>query len=306
MSFKLQVVGNPITHSRSPEIHTAFAQQFERDLSYEKVQVELDGFSQHADAFLRNGQGLGMNITVPFKEDAFRYADELDRFAEQAGAVNTLRRDKGRVIGYNTDGVGLVRDITDRWQCVLNNKVVLILGAGGSTRGILRPLLIAGVKAIVIANRTFEKAELLVRQSASERVTAAHLPVALTVLDPIGAEGFDVVINTTSLGLQSASAHIKDNIKDNIEDNASQGIDALVDVALVKDTFCYDLSYGAQARFCQWAQAAGARQSVDGLGMLVEQAAESYALWFSERPLTEPVYLQLRKEIERSSGSDSE
>jgi shikimate dehydrogenase len=298
MSFKLQVVGNPITHSRSPEIHTAFAQQFGRDLSYEKVQVELDGFSQHADAFLRNGQGLGMNITVPFKEDAFRYADELDRFAEQAGAVNTLRRDKGRVIGYNTDGVGLVRDITDRWQCVLNNKVVLIIGAGGSTRGILRPLLIAGVKAIVIANRTFEKAELLVRQCASERVTAAQLPVALTVLDPIGAEGFDVVINTTSLGLQSASA--------NIEDNASQGIDALVDVALVKDTFCYDLSYGAQARFCQWAQAADARQSVDGLGMLVEQAAESYALWFSERPLTEPVYLQLRKEIERSSGSDSE
>ena len=96
------------------------------------------------------------------------------------------------------------------------------------------------------------------------------------------------------------------NIKDDIKDNASQGIDALVDVALIKHTLCYDLSYGAQARFCQWAQTAGARQSVDGLGMLVEQAAESYALWFSERPLTEPVYLQLRKEIARSSGSDSE
>ena len=295
MSFELQVVGNPITHSRSPEIHAAFAQQFERNLSYEKVQVELDGFTHHADAFLRHGQGLGMNVTVPFKEDAYRYADELDPLAQQAGAVNTLRREGDRVIGYNTDGVGLVRDIVDRWQCPLRNKVVLIIGAGGSTRGILRPILSAGVKAVVIANRTYERAELLVRQSHSRRVAAARLPVASTDGDQFEGAGFDVVINTTSLGLQSANTRA-----------ASQGIDALIDVALVKGTFCYDLSYGPQARFCQWARAASARQSVDGLGMLVEQAAESYALWFAERPQTDPVYQQLRKEVDRNKGADDE
>lgn len=295
MSFKLQVAGNPITHSRSPEIHAAFAQQFQRDLSYEKVQVKLDGFSQHADAFLRNGQGFGMNVTVPFKEDAYHYADELDPLAQQAGAVNTLRREGGRVIGYNTDGVGLVRDIVDRWQCPLRDKVVLIIGAGGSTRGILGPIMSAGVKAIVIANRTYHRAESLANQSHSRSVAAAHLPVARTVLDQFEGASFDVVINTTSLGLQSANVS-----------GSSQGIDALVDVALIKGTFCYDLSYGPQARFCQWAQVAGARQSVDGLGMLVEQAAESYALWFAERPLTESVYQQLRKDVDRNNGADNE
>ena len=273
---RLEVVGNPIAHSWSPQIHQAFAAQFDRTLSYEKSLVALDGFAEHASQFFASG-GIGMNVTVPFKEEAFKFVEIASPTAIEAGAVNTIRIEDGVICGDNTDGIGLVNDLEQRWNCQLAEASVLILGAGGSARGLVAPMASAGVDTILCANRTVEKAEILVEKALEQGVQscALPLPVSTAELDRV-ASGVDVVINTTSLGL---SGDLK--------------LDQLCEPGVISGRICYDLSYGAKAQFQRLTQAAGASSSIDGLGMLVEQAAESYFLWFGERPDTRPVYREL-------------
>lgn len=276
MTYRLEVVGNPIAHSLSPMIHQAFAQQFGRDIDYVKQEVALDGFHAHAEQFLAAG-GYGMNVTVPFKQDAFAFVTQHSPAAQLAGAVNTICVTDGVPFGHNTDGIGLINDLAQRWQLPLKGKTVLLLGAGGSTRGLLEPLVQAGVGRLLIANRTLAKANELIHMLADRiPATALALPVSQPALTALGIDGqIDVVINTTSIGLQPATE-----------------LTALIEPPVLAGTFCYDLSYGANARFAQLA-APAARRSVDGLGMLVEQAAVSYHLWFAEQPQTEPVYQAL-------------
>lgn len=280
---KLQVVGNPIGHSKSPDIHQAFARQFDRSLDYQKALVDVDSFDQHATDFFANQGGLGMNVTVPFKEAACSFVNHLATSAEQAGAVNTVKYTNGQSWGHNTDGVGLINDITRRWQFPLAGRLALILGAGGSTRGILQPLVDAGVATVVVANRTAAKAARLVERIKAQGIAAFVVPLPVTLASLASVTGGlklpEVVINTTSIGLQL------------------DAMDSLMAPEVLTQAFCYDLSYGTQARFHSWAKTAGALKSVDGLGMLVEQAAASYNIWFQEWPDTEPVYQQLMHRI---------
>ncbi len=272
---RFAVVGNPVAHSLSPDIHQAFALQTGVALSYEKLLAPVEEFAAAVDAFRADG-GCGVNVTVPFKGDAFRYADTSEAAAARAGAVNTLKFSADRVLGFNTDGVGLLRDITRRHGVELQGHRVLMLGAGGAARGVLAPLLAAGPGTLVIANRTpakaAELADLFRQEAASAGVELAGqgLPVA---------EPFDVIVNATALGL------------------ADDGIVPLTPAA-VAGAFCYDMSYGSNARFCHWSRAAGAATSVDGLGMLVEQAAESFRIWHDVAPATQPVVDTLRRQLD--------
>ena len=269
-SDRYLVVGNPIDHSRSPDIHRAFAAQFDDDMQYDKALVEPGDFDHFVDAFARAG-GCGLNVTLPFKTDAFKYVDECDALASAAAAVNTIVLSNGEPSrGFNTDGVGLVADLTRRHGQDLQGKNILMLGAGGAAQGVIEPLLEAGAQQLVIANRTIAKAEALVAQRLALNSAAA--------LSAVGFDGIqtapDIVINATSSGLSGGAE--------------------LIDPVWVAGAFCYDMSYGAAASFCAWAGQHGARQSVDGLGMLVEQAAQSYFLWRGRRPSTTPVLAMLR------------
>ena len=274
--YKFQVVGNPVAHSLSPDIHAAFAAQLGHQISYDKAEVALRGFADHVDAFRASG-GHGLNVTLPFKEDAFRYVDEMDALAAQAKAVNTIHIHDGRTLGFNTDGVGLVQDLEVRHQVSLAGTKVLLLGAGGATRGVVLPLLNAGVARLTIANRTETKAFALAREFKRQGdVVACGLPVAGR--ERLLEERQDIVINATSL---------------------DQGVDiaeVLISAKCVEETVCYDMGYGARARFAQWA-GDRADKAVDGLGMLVEQAAESYAIWLGSRPDTADIYKVLAQRL---------
>lgn len=269
------VVGNPIAHSRSPQIHVAFAQQFGLKISYEKAQVPLNGFATFLDQFFATG-GKGVNVTVPFKLEAYEYVDTLDEFASVAGAVNTIKYScEGQRLGFNTDGIGLRNDLQQRFGLTLRNKSILILGAGGATQGVLRPLLDCAPKALWVANRTVAKGVSLVAQHQG-----AYPSVDLQAMsfDDVSRHAdhqhIDIVINATSTGLDGGAP--------------------LISADLVDGRFCYDMSYGDAAQFQRWAIEQGASQSVDGLGMLVEQAAESFYIWTAHRPRTEPVLAMLR------------
>lgn len=277
----LRVVGNPVAHSLSPQIHAAFAAQLGHAVSYDKQHVELGEFASAADAF-RSAGGAGMNITVPFKTDAFDYAERLDPAAEFAGAVNTLDFAAGEVVGYNTDGVGLITDLMGRHGVPLANKRILLIGAGGAGRGVVAPLLDAQPAELIIANRTLSRAQEVVALASARAgntvVKATTLPLAQPDSAPLWA---DVVINGTSLGLGEA------------------GLDEQIGTKLkLEESFCYDMSYGVNARFQAWALARGAAGAVDGLGMLVEQAAAAYAIWLGAMPETEPVYATLRDVVD--------
>ncbi len=260
------VVGNPVAHSRSPQIHAAFARQTAQALSYEKLFAPLDGFVGVVERFFGEG-GLGVNVTVPFKEQAFAWVGERDPFAATAGAVNTILRTPRGFRGCNTDGVGLVRDLRDNIGVTLHDARILILGAGGAARGIVGPLLGCAPRVVDVANRTEAKAIALMDRLEDPRLRARGLAEV--------AEPYDVVINATAAGLSGDQPHLSPRA---------------VDGALV-----YDMVYGAAAAaFLTWAKRAGARQSVDGLGMLVEQAAEAFFLWRGVRPQTRPVIAALR------------
>ena len=267
------VMGNPVRHSKSPAIHREFARQCEIALEYSSIHVEPGGFESALRAFRENG-GRGLNITVPFKLEAYQLADRHSARAEQAGAVNTLRfEDDGSAYGDNTDGVGLLRDITANLNHPLVDQRVLILGAGGAVRGILGSLLEQQPKELVVANRTAAKAKHF------EELFRPQGDIRGCGLDDLKGKRFDVVINATAASLQGDVPAVSKDVL---------GIDALA----------YDLMYGDKPTpFMIWAQGHGTTRIYDGLGMLVEQAAESFFVWHGVRPDTQPVIEALREGV---------
>jgi len=274
MTDKYAVFGNPIDHSKSPDIHRQFAEQTGQSLSYEKQLVDPQGFEAAADAFFAGG-GKGLNITVPFKQDAYAYVARTTPRARRAGAVNTLSKEvDGTILGDTTDGVGLVTDIKHNLGWQIRHKKVLILGAGGAVRGVLEPLLEEQPQHIIIANRTVDKALQLAKGFAE---FGYLLGCGFDMLDE---QQFDVIINGTSASLQGELPPLPECL---INADGS--------------TVCYDMLYGAEPTpFMQWASERGAKVS-DGLGMLVGQAAESFALWRGVRPQTAPVISSLRAKL---------
>ncbi|MCB1760477.1 MAG: shikimate dehydrogenase [Gammaproteobacteria bacterium] len=269
MSVRYGVIGNPIEHSKSPLIHAAFAAQSGDEIDYRRILGTAEGFEREVADFFRQGGG-GLNVTVPFKERAWRLADRLGASAELAQAVNTLiPAADGGLRGENTDGIGLVRDLVVNHGCHLNGSRILLLGAGGASKGVAPALLEQGPLSLTIANRTAAKAEDLAARLASLGLVRG------CGLDALGDERFDLIINGTSAGL-------------------SDQLPALPPKLLEPGGWSYDLMYASEATaFVRWGRAQGADQSLDGLGMLVEQAAESFFLWRGIRPETAPVIAML-------------
>ena len=275
-SKRFAVFGNPIAHSRSPDIHTQFAAQFGLAIDYQRQQVEPGSFAAAASAFFESG-GAGLNITMPFKLDACEFADELSARAQLAGAVNTLIPRNEKIIGDNTDGIGIVRDLIDNHGWQLGDKRVLILGAGGAVRGVLGPILEQQPSQLTLYNRTAEKAQRLIEVFSSQSGAAS-----ITMLDTAdSSQRFDVVINGTSAAVQGQSIDLP--------------------IFITDQAACYDMMYGAEpTAFMHWAHNNGAKACSDGLGMLVEQAAESFRLWLGRQPDTAPVIADIRRQLTRS------
>ncbi len=258
------VAGNPISHSKSPAIHKRFAEQSNQKIHYGRLQPALDQFKTAAQAFFAAG-GKGMNVTVPFKLDAQALADVLTPRAQLAGAVNTLRIEDGKIFGDNTDGAGLVRDLLAQGIQIQGSRI-LLLGAGGASRGVLGPLLEQSPKELMIANRSNAKADELVNlfRSLASSLSVALQAVSLSDLEDASktASPFDLIINATAAGLSDASP---------VSDAAASNI-------FTPKSFAYDMVYGKVTAFMQQALHRGARVS-DGLGMLVEQAADAFLIW---------------------------
>ena len=287
MTDRYAVVGNPVAHSRSPSIHARFARQTGQDIEYGRLLAPLDGFVEAVERFRDDG-GSGLNVTVPFKLEAFAWVGRRSPRAQAAGAVNTLRFDPEGAFGDNTDGAGLVRDIESRLGVALSGRSVLVLGAGGAARGVLGPLLDAGVARLTIANRTPAKALELV-DAFADYATGGAKPLAASAV-PLRARlqacefalldaGFDVIVNATSAGISGTRLPVADTVFE-------------------AAALAYDMFYAPRdTAFVAQARAAGCARAVDGLGMLVEQAAESFLVWRGVRPLTAPVYEALRAEL---------
>lgn len=278
MSDLYAVMGNPINHSKSPQIHSTFAEQTEQDLIYSAILVPLEKFKEEADRFFHNG--LGLNVTVPFKEDAWQYADTYSSRALRAGAVNTLiKKADGSIHADNTDGVGMVRDITFNNGCVIKGKRVLVLGAGGAVRGILEPVLEEKPLEVILANRTVSKAQALASDfSDVGNITGCGY-------DQIEGQ-FDLIINGTSASLSGDLPPIPDSV-------------------IHQHTTCYDMMYGPEPTvFNQWAAGLNAGATIDGLGMLVEQAAESFKAWRGIRPESSPVIERIRASLLVTKSAD--
>jgi shikimate dehydrogenase len=264
MTDRYAVFGNPISHSKSPLIHATFARQTAQDLAYEAILVPLDGFSAALHAFSRSG-GRGANITVPFKEEAFRIATKLTDRAAKAAAVNTLSLKDSEIVGDNTDGTGLVRDIRDNLKFAITGKHILLMGAGGAARGVILPLLAESPASLVVANRTIAKAEAL-REHFSGIESSGY--------EALAGRKFDLVINATSSGL-------------------SNELPPLPDYIFATGALAYEMMYGRETPFMGFARDLHATVA-DGLGMLVEQAAEAFFIWRGVRPQTTSVIAQLR------------
>jgi len=264
------VFGNPVKHSKSPAIHAMFAQQCAQDMVYRAVRVELDGFAAAAQAFF-DGGGSGLNVTVPFKGDAFRFAARASARAARAGAANTLTRTAdGDVAADNTDGIGLVRDLIANLGWTVRGSRVLLVGAGGAARGVLEPLLLEKPDELVVVNRTGSRAERLVAEFADLGALSGG------AIGMVEGRQFDLVINATSAGLTGDMPDLPGSL-------------------LRERSCCYDMVYGAEpTAFMRWAAHHAAWAVADGLGMLVEQAAESFYIWRGVRPDTRPVINQLR------------
>ena len=267
------VMGNPITHSRSPQIHAAFAKQTNQRIEYTAIQVDLGGFDQAVGNFFAHG-GKGLNVTVPFKQEAWELAEDLSPEAKRAGAVNTLLMNSdGKLLGRNTDGIGLVRDLLQNHGASIVNKRVLLVGAGGAARGVLQPLLDEKPSTLVIVNRTPTRAHNLAEAFSEQGdVTGAGF-------DDLSDQTFDLIINATAASLQGEVPPLPTGV---CADNC----------------WCYDMMYSAEPTpFVLWGEKQGASKSVDGLGMLVEQAAESFYYWRDVRPETKPVIQLIRDSL---------
>lgn len=275
MTDRYAVIGNPVAHSKSPRIHAMFAQQTGQDISYEKLLAPLDGFVETVNAF-REAGGCGTNVTLPFKLQAYELADEVSERARHAQAANTLKFSGDRVFADNTDGVGLTRDICVNLDFELQDKRVLLMGAGGAARGVLLPLLDARPAILAIANRTVEKA-LQLAQSNQQLPQGRHTVISGHGYTDLAGHQFDLVVNATSSSL-------------------SDELPPLPDQLLAPGALAYDMMYGkGLTAFLAWAETQNASHLADGLGMLVEQAAESFLIWRGVRPDTGPVIAALRK-----------
>lgn len=262
------VIGNPVAHSLSPRIHAAFAAATGESIEYSTLEVPQGEFNAQAQRFFEAG-GRGANITLPFKQDAFAWAAQRSVRAQAAGAANFLTAKEGRIAADNTDGAGLVTDLVDNLRLTLRDRRVLIVGAGGATRGVLAPLLALAPGEVVVANRTLERARELCARFAS---LGNLRPVALEALR---AAPFDLILNASSAGTRGEPM-------------------ALPPGLFTPRVLAYDMAYGKGAQpFLAQAQSGGARAS-DGLGMLVEQAAESFFLWRGKRPATAALLRELR------------
>lgn len=274
MSDRYAVIGNPVAHSRSPQIHAAFARQTGQDIEYLRLLAPLDGFRATVAQFRADG-GRGLNVTLPFKLEAFDLADEVSQRAKGARAANFLSFDGSSIRADNTDGAGLVADLTANLGLALEAKRVLLLGAGGAAQGVLFPLLAQNPAILAIANRTVDKA-LRLAESVRHQPEAAHTVVSGLGYGELAGHHFDLLINATSSSLQGEALPLPAGI-------------------FAPGALAYDMMYGREPTpFLVFAQAQGAARVADGLGMLVEQAAESFFLWRGVRPQTAPVMALLR------------
>lgn len=264
------VMGNPVAHSRSPRIHALFGEQCGIRLDYRAIQVDPGGFAQAVSNFQGSG-GRGLNVTVPFKVEAWKLADRVSERAEEAAAVNTLGFEHGgRSFGDNTDGIGLVRDLVDNLGCPIAGHRLLIVGAGGAVRGVLGAMLDLQPSSVTVANRTVDRADEVVGRFSGR----GHLDAC--GLDELDGRRFDIIINATSASLEGE-------------------VPALPATVVAGCELAYDMVYADEpTAFMRWAGEHGAARAADGLGMLVEQAAESFRLWHGVLPDTAPVIATLR------------
>ena len=268
------VIGDPVEHSLSPKIHNLFAKQHGSQIEYEKIRVTKGLFVAFVEDFFSN-RGAGLNITLPLKAEAFEIADTLDEDSKSCQAVNTLKQVNGKLSGFNTDGVGFLTDLEAWHGIAVKDKRVLLLGAGGAAKGIVRPLLSREPKTLVIANRTHASARALADQLNSENFIGLE---GLGLDDTqLMKKRFDIIINATSAGHKNSEMPIDEDF--------------------LEDAICYDLSYGPAASFFRWAESSGAKRSIDGLGMLIEQAAKSYEIWTGFSPNTESVRASIRNDL---------
>ena len=267
---KYAVIGNPIEHSKSPQIHSEFARQEGVQIDYQRILADDTNFVDIVDDFKTSG-GLGLNVTLPFKVKAFEQCVQVNDYAKAAKAVNTIHfNEQGEWIGANTDGIGLLKDLATNHNLSLSNKKILVMGAGGATRGILLPILLENPAEVVIVNRSVDKAVSLAATFSNQGNINA---CAYTEL---GDVVFDLVINATSTSISDTLPPIPDEIVNS-------------------ESTCYDLFYSdANTSFMNWANNQRVKTSCDGLGMLIEQAAESYFIWRGFKPNTKEVYKQLR------------
>lgn len=273
MTDKYAVIGNPIAHSKSPLIHAAFANQTQQAMCYEAILAPLDGFAATVQTLIEQGY-KGVNVTVPFKFSAFALANQHSDRATAAGAANTLTFNAQGIVADNTDGAGIVRDIEHNLRHSIIGKRILLIGAGGAAEGVLQPLLAAQPSTLVISNRSVDKAQRMVKKIADlPSYTLTHLQAC--TFEDLQGRSFDIVINATSTGLSDSALAIPNSI-------------------FAKNCLAYDMMYGRETPFMQQAKDNGAEVS-DGLGMLVEQAAEAFTLWRGVRPETQAVMQDIRK-----------
>lgn len=270
---KYAVIGNPVAHSKSPLIHAAFAQQTNQALEYGRVLAPLDGFVSTVRELIDQGY-QGVNVTVPFKFDAYECADQLSERALKAGAVNTLSFSAQGIVGDNTDGAGLVRDILHNLNLPLQGKRVLLLGAGGASEGVLGPILQTQPACVHIANRTLDKAVAMVSRAKPNAKNNAVEIEACSFADLAGKQ-YDIVINATSSGLSNEALPLPPDL-------------------FAKHALAYDMMYGRETPFMHYARQESASLIADGLGMLVEQAAEAFFIWRGVRPETAQVMQAMR------------
>ncbi|ROH86917.1 shikimate dehydrogenase [Pseudomethylobacillus aquaticus] len=267
------VIGNPVQHSKSPQIHAMFAAQTGQHIDYGRVLAAIDGFSSTIHSLREQGY-RGANVTVPFKLEAFALSDQLSERAHDAGAVNTLIFNEHGITGDNTDGAGLVRDIQHNLQRPLQGQRILLIGAGGAAEGVLHPLLEQQPQLLVIANRTLDKALRMIRR-VEERGDLRYVSVNAQAFEALAGQTFDIVINATSTGLSDSQLPLPEQL-------------------FAAGALAYDMMYGRETPFMAYARQQGAAMIADGLGMLVEQAAEAFFVWRGIRPHTAAVIAALR------------